>query len=449
MSWNNDSHGGSGGLGDNLSAAVEVPVADLKPLTGHPWKFDKSDVARAKPMLARFGDRILPILINDDNQILSGGIFMEAARAQGRKTVRVIRQAGLSQSEALLLGTAITKLQTMGQWDGAAMETALREFETHIEDFSAGLIGFAPGELDRLIGASAFSPAADQLPKPSRKAVSSLGALWECGDHRVFCGDATAPEAMQMLLAEEKAAVALCDPPFGCKIDGFVSRKGKHREFVQASGELDGDALFDFFDKFCRTMATGLKAGALIYLFIDWRSLRLLQQAAEAVFGKLINLCVWAKDRAGMGSFYRSQHELVLVLAMPGARHRNNIELGRHGRDRSNVWSYPCAASGRKGREGDMLKNHPTPKPVEMIADVIVDSTARGDVVLDCFLGSGTTLIAAERTGRVFRGMGLDPAYVDLAVRRWQDWTGRDAVDARSGRTFNDVAAELENAKEV
>lgn len=247
------------------------------------------------------------------------------------------------------------------------------------------------------------------------------------------------------MLADETVSVALCDPPFGCKVDGFVAKKGKHREFVQGSGELDDDQLLDFFLRFCRAMATVLNPGALIYLFIDWRSKRLLQQVAEEVFGKLINLCVWTKDRAGMGSFYRSQHELVLVLAMPGARHRNNIELGRHGRDRSNVWIYPCAASSRTGREGDMLKNHPTPKPVEMIADAIIDSSQRGDIVFDSFLGSGTTLIAAERTARIFRGLDMDPLYVDLAIRRWQDWTGKEAIDVVSGRTFNDIASEMDH----
>lgn len=140
-----------------------------------------------------------------------------------------------------------------------------------------------------------------------------------------------------------------------------------------------------------------------------------------------------------MGSFYRSQHELVLVQAMPGASHRNNIELGRHGRDRSNVWSWPCAASSRKGREGDMLKGHPTPKPVEMIAEAIIDSSVRGEIIYDGFLGSGTTLIAAERTQRIFRGMDLDPLYVDLAIRRWQDWTGKQAIDIDTGRSFNDI----------
>jgi DNA modification methylase len=437
------------GLGDNLSAAVEIQVDDLRAFPGHPWKIRKADTDRAKPIIARYGDRVLPILIDDENHVMSGEIFAEAARLLGRKTIRGIRQSGLPNAESLMLGTAITKIQTLGDWDGAAMEAALHDFEKVIEDFSASLIGFAPGELDRIIGAASGGMEADRVPALQPLPVSRSGTIWKCGDHMVLCGDATDPVAIQALLDGEQVSVALCDPPFGCKIDGFVSKKGRHREFVQASGELDDDALLAFFGKFCLAMAAVLAPGALVYLFIDWRSLRLLQQAAEAVFGKLINLCVWAKDRAGMGSFYRSQHELVLLFAMPGARHRNNVELGRHGRDRSNVWSYPCAASSRKGREGDMLGNHPTPKPVEMIAEAIVDSSMRTEIVFDCFLGSGTTLIAAERTGRRFRGMDLDPLYVDLAVRRWQDWTGKHAIDAVSGRYFNEIAAEIEHDEEA
>lgn len=429
-------------LGGNLSALVERPVDALRALSGHPHKYSNADVERAKGVVARFGNRGLPVMINDGDGILSGAVFVEAARALGRKTIRVIVQSGLTDTEALLFGTAISKIQTLGSLDGEAMEAALLTFERDIEDFSAGVIGFAPGELDRLIGASTFAGEADKIPKLQTKPVSWPRALWQCGDHLVLCGDATSEKDLYRVLGDERISVALNDPPFGCKVDGFVAKKGAHREFVQGSGEMSDEELRDFFARFCQTLATALKPGALVYLFIDWRSLFLLQHAAEPVFGKPVNLCVWAKDRAGMGSFYRSQHELVLVQAMSGASHRNNIELGRHGRDRSNVWNWPCAASSRKGREGDMLKGHPTPKPVEMIAEAIIDSSVRGEIVYDGFLGSGTTLIAAERTQRIFRGMDLDPLYVDLAVRRWQDWTGKQAIDIDSGRSFNDIAME-------
>ena len=185
-------------------------------------------------------------------------------------------------------------------------------------------------------------------------------------------------------------------------------------------------------------MLPHLKNGAVVELVIDWRSLHLLLQAAEPLLGPLINLAVWVKDRRGQGSFLRSQHELILIFKAGKGRFRNNVDLGRHGRDRSNVWSYPSARTASTGSdEGDMLKYHPTPKSVRMLADAISDCTRRGDIILDAFLGSGTTLIAVEKVGRTCHAVELDPLYVDLAIRRWQAWTGEAAVHQASGRTFD------------
>jgi hypothetical protein len=351
------------GLGSNSSALVEMRVEDLNDHPAHPFTHSAKDIARAKRIVDRFPGRAWPVLVDDENRVLSGGIFVAAARVLALKVIKVIRQSGLTDTEGLLLGTAISKISTLGSIDGIALEAALRSFEDAFEDFSHDLIGFAPGELDRIIGASSVGPEADRVPKLERVAVNWPGAIWKCGRSLVMCADATSREAMDTLLAGKKVTVAICDPPFGCKVDGFVSKKGKHEDFVQGAGEMDDAELLIFFRSFCLAMSGVLEPGALVYLFIDWRSLGLLQQAAESVFGKLINLCVWAKHRAGMGSLYRSQHELILVFAMPGAPHRNHVELGRHGRDRSNLWSWPSAASSRKGREGDMLKNHPTPSP--------------------------------------------------------------------------------------
>jgi hypothetical protein len=236
------------------------------------------------------------------------------------------------------------------------------------------------------------------------------------------------------------------DPPYGCQVEGFVSGRG-HREFVEASGELDQAGLKEFFRGFCKAIADYVDPGAVIELCIDWRSASLLMQVASSIFGEMINLAVWVKDRAGMGSFLRSQHELILIYAMPGGRPRNNVELGRHGRNRTNVWRYPSAMSFKhSGAEGDLLEGHPTPKPKDLVADAIMDCTARGDAVLDPFLGSGSTLIAAEKAGRRCFGMDLDAGYVDLAIRRWQSWTGRQAVHAETGERFDDLlsAAELQ-----
>ena len=435
-------HSGINRAGHNSSAIEEVAVGDLIIDALDPWKQKAEDVERAVPFVKRYGDdHVVPIMIDADNRVVLGAAFVEAAKKAGVNRLRVVRQAFPDATERKLFSVAGTKILSTGSWDGDALAKAVLEFEKAIEDFSHDLIAFPPGMLDKLIGGGISSAGADDLPvTKTLEAVSSVGRLWLARQHRVMCGDATDASALAILMMGQMAAAACADPPFGCKVDGFVATKGKHREFVQASGEMSDPELLAFFGRLCRALAAILRPGALVYLFIDWRSLHLLLEAGQEVFGKLVNLCVWSKDRAGMGSFYRSQHELVLVFRQPGAKHTNNVQLGKHGVNRTNVWAYPSAASSRKGREGDLLKSHPTPKIVEMIGDAMLDCTVRGEVVVDTFLGSGTSLIAAERTGRVCFGMDLDPLYVDLAIRRWQAWTGEQAVDAETGETFDTIA---------
>lgn len=431
-----------GVAGHNSSVIEEVSTNDLLIDPRDPWKHKPEDVERAVPFIKSYsGDHVLPVMIDGENNVVIGSAFVEAAKKAGVKHLRVVRQAFPDPLERKLFSIAGTRILSTGFWDGDALSKAVLEFERSIEDFSHDLIAFPPGVLDKLIGGSISSVGADHLPVTRSLApVSCVGRLWLAGPHRIMCGDATNSSTLATLMAGRTAAAACVDPPFGCAVDGFVASRGKHREFVQASGEMSEPELIEFFRLFCTALAEILRPGALVYLFIDWRSLHLLLRAGREVFGDLVNLCVWSKDRAGMGSFYRSQHELVLVFRQPGARHTNNIQLGKHGVNRTNVWAYPSAASSRKGREGDLLRAHPTPKIVEMIGDAMLDCTVRGEIVVDTFLGSGTSLIAAERTGRLCFGMDLDPLYVDLAVRRWQSWTGDAAVDAETGETFDYLA---------
>jgi DNA modification methylase len=245
----------------------------------------------------------------------------------------------------------------------------------------------------------------------------------------------------------ERAAMVFTDPPYNVKIQGHVSGLGSvhHREFVMASGEMDEAEFTEFLTGACRLLALHSTDGSLHYLCMDWRHLGELLAAGRKVYSQLANICIWVKHNAGMGSLYRSQHELVFVFKSGRSRHRNNVELGRHGRNRSNVWTYPGAnVFGRGSEEGNLLALHPTVKPVALVADAMMDCTARGDVVLDAFLGSGTTLIAAERTGRFARGLELDPVYVDTTIARWQAFTGREAIHAATGRSFDEIKNELE-----
>jgi DNA modification methylase len=242
-----------------------------------------------------------------------------------------------------------------------------------------------------------------------------------------------------------RAQVVFTDPPYNVPIAGFVSGKGRvrHREFPMASGEMTTARFTRFLTTVLQLLARHSTAGSLHFLCMDWRHQFELLTAAEAVYSELKNLCVWVKDNAGMGSLYRSQHELIFVFKNGKAPHRNNVELGQHGRNRTNVWHYPHVGNfGRIGEEGNLAALHPTVKPVGLIADAILDCCARGDVVLDPFLGSGSTLIAAERVGRPCYGIELDPLYVDTAIRRWQHFTGESAVHAAARKRFDYLAAE-------
>ena len=279
--------------------------------------------------------------------------------------------------------------------------------------------------------------------------LTKYGDLWVLDRHRLLCGSALETPAFAALMGEEQAAVGFTDPPYNVPIEGHASGLGAthHRPFPMASGEMDSSEFTAFLSEAFRNLAAFSIAGSIHFVCMDWRHIEELLAAGRAAYGELKNLCVWVKDNAGMGSLYRSQHELVFVFKHGHNGHRNNVQLGRFGRNRSNIWRYPGANSfARCGEEGNLLALHPTVKPVAMVADAILDCSARGDIVLDAFLGSGTTLIAAERTGRRCHGMELDPAYVDTSVRRWQKLTGGSARHAASGRSFDDLAREAEVA---
>ena len=280
-------------------------------------------------------------------------------------------------------------------------------------------------------------------------AVSKLGDVWLLGGHRVLYGSALDAAAFGVLMGEERAATVFTDPPYNVPIDGHASGLGAihHRSFPMASGEMDSAQFTAFLTAAFRNMASFSAAGALHYICMDWRHIAELLAAGRDIYDELKNLCVWVKDNGGMGSLYRSQHELVFVFKQGRGSHRNNVQLGQFGRNRSNVWHYPGANSfARCGEEGNLLALHPTVKPVAMVADAILDCSARGEIVLDAFFGSGTTLIAAERTGRRCCGLELDAGYVDTTIRRWQALTGGSACHAASGRRFDDLAREAEAA---
>jgi DNA modification methylase len=305
-------------------------------------------------------------------------------------------------------------------------------------------------EADRLIQLACgidADAADDDVPAPASSPITKAGDIWQAGAHRMFCGDAQSATSYRRLLQGKLAQAVFTDVPYNLA-GHTISGKGKvrHGSFKMAAGEMS-DERYRAFLRACLTQAANHSVnGSLHFHCIDWRHLRDLQTAADGVYSELLNLCVWVKSNGGMGSLYRSRHELVLVYKNGRGRHRNNVELGRYGRNRTNVWEYSGGNSfgGCTAEEGNLLQLHPTVKPVQMVADALLDSTARDDIVLDPFLGSGSTLIAAERTGRICYGMDLDPLYVDVAIRRWQRHTGDHAIEIASGRRFDDIAASAE-----
>jgi DNA modification methylase len=258
-----------------------------------------------------------------------------------------------------------------------------------------------------------------------------------------MCGDAHDEATYDAVLDGELVEAVFTDPPYNVPIQGHVGGRGRvrHDEFLVASGELDSETFAGFLrDAFAQAAAHSVD-GSLHYICMDWRHIGEMLSAGRAVYQELNNLCVWNKSNAGMGSFYRSKHELVFVWKRGTAPHINNVQLGSYGRSRTNVWDYPGANAFGADRMRE-LAMHPTVKPTALIADALKDCTRRNGLVLDSFAGSGSTIIAAEMTGRRARAIELDPRYVDVAVRRWQAWSGKAAVLCADGRSFESVEEE-------
>ena len=346
---------------------------------------------------------------------------------------------------------AENRLSETSSWNDELLAEQLKELSLLDLDFSLEATGFEMAEIDLRIGDLNTDPdgandTADTMPaETSLPEISQAGDLWLLRHHRLYCGSAVDPRALALLMDGEPGAMIFTDPPYNVRIDGHASGLGaiRHREFAMASGEMDSAQYTDFLTRACLLMARHSVDGSIHFVCNDWRHSGELLAAGHAVYSELKNICVWVKHNAGMGSFYRSQHEFVFVFKHGRAPHRNNIQLGRFGRARSNFWSYPGINSlGRGTDEGKLLELHPTVKPAALVADAILDCSARGDLVLDPFLGSGTTIIAAERTGRRCYGLEIDPLYVDTIIRRWQAFCGDQARHAVTGRAFNEIEAE-------
>ena len=419
------------------------PIKSLKNLKKRVRKTETEQLERVAHSIRTLGQQA-PILIDASGEMINGHIVVQALKSLGASEVwcAVINQ--LDEDERALLHVTLNRISETGDWDIEALGPLLIEFDEL--GFDLGVTGFSLPELDIIMTVGAQAGEIDNddiIPELPKVAVTLPNDLWKLGKHRVLCADSTDPISYTIVLNGELADIVFTDCPWNIPIEGFVSGLGKtkHKDFKMGAGELSAEDFAAFCNLFHQLCAVHLAEGAAFYSCIDWRSADLIMTAGRKAGLRHINTIVWNKGSGAMGAPYRSAHELIVMFVKGGKLAVNNVQLGKHGRDRTNVWSYPGA--NRPGSSASKaLAHHPTPKPVEMVEDALKDVSKRGALVLDVFLGSGTTLLAAERSGRRACCIELDPAYVDVAIRRWQAMTGKEAVHAGSGNTFSQMASE-------
>ena len=384
-----------------------------------------------------------PVLVDKNNVLIAGHGRVLAAERIGLKLIPAIQLEGLTPDQVRAYRLADNKICDNAGWDEDLLRVELEYLTSTEIDFDVDLTAFSTPEIDLLLHSHPEPEAEEEIipPPDPADAVSQLGDIWILGPHRVIVGDCRDPETVDTLMAGSLARMILTDPPYNVSIR-CVSGLGKtqHREFLVASGELSVDEFTRFLTEAFAQFARVSLDGSLHFAFMDWRHMREILDAGATVYGDLFSLCCWVKGNGGMGSLYRSRHELVFIHKHGLAPHVNNIQLGKHGRYRTNCWEYQGSNSFSQER-AETLALHPTVKPVALLHDAILDVTNPGEIVFDGFLGSGSTVIAAERAGRVCRGVELDPAYVDVTITRWQHETGLAAILAGTDQTFEQVAA--------
>lgn len=428
-----------------------LPIATIKPYEQNPKIHKSKQVAQIAKSITQFNFNN-PILIDEKNTIIGGHGRLLAAQQLGLTEVPVIKLIHLSEAQKRAYRIADNKLTENGQWDVDLLKLEFCELEKLELDFSLDITGFDMADIDVILDDSLTQKTTELDEKSNvvpfvaeNEIVSKAGDIWLLGKHKIICGNSVEKETYQDLFADKKADMVFTDPPYNVKVDGHICGLGKvkHKEFKMASGEMSSEKFQNFLQTNFELLKDFSKNGSLHYICMDWRHIKEISNAGYEVFDEFKNLCVWNKDNGGMGSLYRSKHELVFVFKNGNRSHQNNIELGSHGRYRTNVWDYPGVNSFGGGK--DKLNMHPTVKPVEMVRDAILDVSSRGDIVLDTFLGSGTTLIAAEQCGRICYGMELEPLYIDTTIRRWQEISGKSAVHQQSGKTYRELLEEKLN----
>jgi len=422
----------------------------LRPRTRNPRTHTTKQIKQIAASIQEFGF-ISPVLIDGADGIIAGHARVEAAKLIGMRDVPTVRVDHLTPAQIRAYVIADNRLAEQAGWDRNLLRLELQELSVEL-NFDVTVTGFETGEIDLLISPPKGEgpDPADEVPAVDRcaPAVSRPGDVWRIGDHLLLCGDALKKDSYALLLGSQRAQMVFTDPPYNVAIAGNVSGLGKvkHRDFAMASGEMSTEEYTGFLAMAFRHLAEFSSNGSLHFICMDWRHMREILEAATMPYADLKALCVWSKTNAGMGSLYRSQHELIFVFKKGTAPHINNIELGRFGRNRTNLWQYPGVNTFGKER-ADQLTMHPTVKPAALVADAILDCSKRGGIILDVFAGSGTTLIAAQKLGRRGYGIEIDAHYVDIILRRFEEVYDLKAVNAQLNIPFEQLRDERSKEK--
>lgn len=429
-----------------IELAIEyVSIKEIKSNANNSRTHGQKQIEKLARGISKFGF-LVPVLINGDGVLLAGHARVEAAALAGYAFVPAIRTTHLDPAEQRAFVLADNRMAELAIWDDQALRRELQFLSELDIDFDFSAIGFETPEVDFRLG-NADSPNdqedAHVTPVLNQLAVTAPQDLWVLGNHLLYCGDALNSASYETLLGSDRAKMIFSDPPYNVPINGHVGGLGanQHREFAMAAGEMSSEQFTAFLTNTFRQGVKFSADGAIAYICMDWRHAHEILRAGK-VFAHLKNICVWVKNNGGMGSLYRSRHEFIFVFKNGDADHVNNVELGKHGRNRTNVWEY-AGLSSFGGDRDSLLKIHPTVKPIALVADAIKDCSQRGDLILDQFGGSGTTIIAAEKTQRRARVIEIDPLYVDAMIRRWQAYTGKAATCARTNTSFAEREASL------
>lgn len=434
-------------MGEGGTLRLEhVPIVALTLNARNPKLHPAGQIKQLAKSIETFGF-IVPVIVSRDFDVIAGHGRIFAAKQLGRTEVPCIRIDHLTEAQAKAFMIADNRLTELAEWDERLLAENLKELSLLELDFDLEVIGFESGEIDLMIEGLS-EPVRDEdladaaLTVPPAPPVTRPGDLWSLGNHRLLCADATDGTSLVRLMDGSRAGMVFVDPPFNVPIPGNVSGLGRieHRNFAMASGEMSEQEFTAFLEAQFKLLAAHSCAGSVHFVCMDWRHCLEILTAAKKTY-RFLNLCVWNKTNGGMGSLYRSKHELIFVFKNGSAPHQNNIELGVHGRNRTNVWDYPGANSFHEGRLDD-LAAHPTIKPVALVAEAILDCSKRNSIVLDTFAGSGTTIVAAERTGRRAYAMEIDPIYVDVAIQRFEKLTGKTVVHAETKQSLAEMKAE-------